>query len=124
MITIEIENADRIIQMLKKAPDVMMKWLEKANTASLMELQKRTVRGVVPYRTGALMQTFDYTPKPTKGLKFEYYPTREYAPYVYYGTSRGIQPNKYLDRILELARQSIMGHYDQAVEQASKELNS
>ncbi len=119
----EVQGIERIQDMYKKSPVVINKWLLRALNASLMELQKNNRKGVTPWDTGSLSQTFQWeAPKATNGeFSTRFFPTREYAPFVYFGT-KNQKPQKYLDAILDLSRLDIQRHFDDAIEKAVDEI--
>ena len=126
-IVVKIENLEDIKLNLRNYPKISIKWLNKAIHASILELKKnanddnfqfKTPRGK---RTGFLALSF--------GLGISYGdlygsigPTAEYAPYVYYGTSRGISPNPYMDRILRASNDSIQKYFNDAAEEIVTEI--
>ena len=118
-VTFKVEHADKIAEQFAKSPKITLKWLLKAQKATVGELSKNTTKATVPWDQGALAQTFE---DKISRQGVSYFPTRLYAPFVYFGTSRGIKPTKYLDRILELSEKDIVKHYTVAMNEAAKEI--
>ncbi len=77
--------------------------MQRAITTVADILAKHTVPGVVPYRTGFLVQTFE---RRVGRLMAAWYPTRHYAPYVEFGT-RFMKANPYMERILSRGKPEI-----------------
>lgn len=67
----------------KKAPEIVEPTLQKAIVASQALLAKHTTRETVPFRTGTLIRTFQFT---SSRLLARWFPTRQYALYVHQGT--------------------------------------
>ncbi len=109
MVSIEIKNLDKIQEAFKKAPEEAKTYFEILLDAIVATLSKNTIRGVVPYDTGTMMNTFEWS---KQTLKRYYFPTRHYAPYVYYGTSRGIKANPYMERIADRSQSEIDKHIE------------
>ncbi len=121
MMTMTIENADAVAKAMAQAPALAAKWLGLAGNAAVAEMGKRTRKGKMPYDTGALAQTFQ---SKVSSKEVRYFPTRFYAPFVYFGTSRGIKPDPYLDRILDESSKDIQKHYTEAINQVLGEIAS
>src|SRR5690606_3304452 len=106
-----------------RAPQTALRWLSKAVQASIFEVEKQAVdrnfqfktpRGL---RTGYLERSFAYGRHIAPGgLYASIGPTAKYAPYVYFGTRRGIRPNKYMDRIAKSAEPNVGKHFEKAIE--------
>jgi len=131
MVSIKIQGINEIVKNFMKAPAVVEPLLQKGIDASQAILAKHTVKGVVPWKTGALVQTFKYKRSRLKG---EWFPTRKYAIFVEMGTRphiirarnkkvladkkagiifgkvvhhSGTRPNKFMERIAELSQPEI-----------------
>src|SRR6202043_190641 len=104
--------------------------LERALLASQAILAKHTVKGVVPWRTGFLTQSF--RAELTEGM-LQWFPTASYAPFVEFGTKPhvieaknakalywngaahpvrkvnhpGTQPNAFMERIVAASQEEI-----------------
>ena len=126
-IQIRIENLPELRANLRNAPKISAKWLGKAVTAAIFEIKKQAVddnfQFVTPRakRTGYLALSFGYGMQ-VEGLTGKIGPTAEYAPYVYYGTSRGISPNPYMDRIAKAATPNVQKHFNEAINEITNEI--
>jgi hypothetical protein len=81
--SVQIRGIDQLISKLKQAPEIAAPILQRALSASQAILAKYTVKGIVPWRTGFLAQTF--RAELATGV-LRWFPTASYAPYVEYGT--------------------------------------
>lgn len=82
--TITIPNKDALLAALARAPEIARPRLQQAVEKSQAVLAQNTRRGIVPWKTGNLVQTF----APTIGdLWAIWKPTAAYAAYVEFGTS-------------------------------------
>src|SRR3954468_8897955 len=81
--SVKIVGLDQLIAKLKEAPSIAAPILQRALSASQAILAKHTVKGVVPWRTGFLTQSF--RAELTTGI-LRWFPTASYAPYVEFGT--------------------------------------
>lgn len=126
-INIVIENLPELRLNLKNYPKITISWLNKAIHASVLQLQKDAVDSNFQFktprskRTGYLQASFGL------GISFgDLYgkigPTAFYAPFVYFGTSRGIQPNPYMDRIAKASNSAIQKYFKDALDGIVKEL--
>ena len=120
---LRIENLDQLRANFAKAPALALEYLAKATRAAIFEIEKQAVdenfRFKTPraFRTGFLALSFGYGRNIEKsGLRGSIGPTAYYAPYVYRGTSRGIAPNPYMDRIADAASPYVNKHFEQAVD--------
>jgi len=127
--TIKIENMDELKASFLKAPKTMLLHLSQAVAASIFSIEKhstdanfqfKTPRGL---RTGYLAQSFAFGRK-ISGLQGSIGPTAQYAPHVYFGTSRGIEPNKYMDRIVNASEKEVNTHFRNAIENAVRDIAS
>ena len=82
--TVRIQGLDQLVAKLQQAPSIAAPILQRALAASQAILAKHTVKGVVPWRTGFLTQSF--RAEMTTGL-LRWFPTASYAPYVEFGTA-------------------------------------
>lgn len=80
---VQITGLDALVAKLKEAPSIAAPILQRALSASQAILAKHTVKGVVPWRTGFLTQSF--RAELTTGM-LRWFPTASYAPYVEFGT--------------------------------------
>jgi hypothetical protein len=131
MITIKvnIQNLDTLRSNFAKAPALALSYISKATQASIFEIEKQAVDTNFQFktsrakRTGYLQLSFQYGRYIAPSGLYGYIgPTAYYAPYVYYGTSRGIRSNRYMDRIAAAAEPYINKHFGTAVEKFSADL--
>jgi len=81
--TVQITGLDQLVAKLHEAPTIAAPILQRALSASSAILAKHTVKGIVPWRTGFLTQSF--RAEVTTGM-LRWFPTADYAPYVEFGT--------------------------------------
>jgi hypothetical protein len=81
--SVQIIGLDQLVAKLKEAPSIAAPILQRALSASQAILAKYTTKGIVPWRTGFLTQSF--RAEITTGL-LRWFPTASYAPYVEFGT--------------------------------------
>ncbi len=55
---VQITGLDQLVAKLKQAPDIAAPILQRALSASQAILAKYTTKGIVPWRTGFLTQSF------------------------------------------------------------------
>ena len=129
-LNVKIENLDKLQKNLSKSPATFKKYLSRAVIASVFEVEKQAVdknfRFKTPraLRTGMLGLSFKQGIKYyAGGLKASIGPTVKYAPYVYYGTRRGIRPNPYMDRIVKASEKPVEKHFNTAVNKALNEIS-
>lgn len=121
-LSISINNLDALRANFAKAPGLALKYIGKATTAAIFEVEKQAVdsnfqfKTPRPFRTGFLQQSFSYgrfiAPS---GLYASIGPTVHYAPYVYFGKP-GQAPNPYMDRIARAAESEVSRHFEKAVD--------
>src|SRR5712691_11145250 len=80
---VRIIGLDQLVAKLKEAPSIAAPILQRALSASGAILAKHTVKGIVPWRTGFLTQSF--RAELTEGM-LQWFPTASYAPFVEFGT--------------------------------------
>lgn len=73
---VEIQGVDALVAKFQQAPEIAAPLLQRALSASQAILAKHTVKGVVPWRTGFLTQSF--RAELTQGM-LRWFPTAEYA---------------------------------------------
>lgn len=144
-VEVEIQNLKELLFNLKRYPRIAEKWIQKAVVAAAAELQKVTIRGVVPWRTGMLAHSF----RVAVGRLFaRVWPAVKYAVYVHEGTRPhlilprvkralywegaghpvrrvlhpGTKANRFLVRMVELAKPKIEKHFKKAGDQILKEI--
>jgi hypothetical protein len=81
--SVTITGLDALVAKLRQAPEIAAPILLRALSASGAILAKHTVKGVVPWRTGFLTQSF--RAELTAG-QLTWSPTASYAPFVEFGT--------------------------------------
>ena len=122
-VQVRVQGLDELRANFQKAPGLTLKYLAKATAASIFEVEKQAVDRNFQFktpraqRTGQLANSFSFGRyiSPT-GLQASIGPTVRYAPYVYYGTTRGLRPNKYMDRIARAAEPKVQEHFQKAVD--------
>jgi len=80
---VQIQGLDQLTARLAQAPAIVAPILQRALSASQAILAKYTVKGIVPWRTGFLTQSF--RAELTPGM-LRWFPTASYAPFVEFGT--------------------------------------
>jgi hypothetical protein len=80
---VQIGGLEALIAKFKQAPEIAAPILQRALSASSAVLAKHTIKGVVPWKTGFLAQTFKA--ELTTGM-LRWFPTASYASYVEFGT--------------------------------------
>lgn len=120
---VRVQNLDRLRANFRKAPGLTLKYLARATKASVFEVEKQAIDRNFQFklprarRTGQLAQSFAYGRYiAPDGLSASIGPTVRYAPHVYFGTSRGIRPNRYMDRIARAAEPHVNRHFNKAAD--------
>lgn len=147
-VEVSIPNLKELLFNLKRYPTISARWLQRAIEASIAELHKQAVRGVVPWKTGRLAQSFG------EGIEIgrlwgRIGPTVNYAEYVYEGTKPhvilprikqalywegaehpvkrvqhpGTKENRFLERMVKLAQSQIVKHFQEAGDKIVKEIS-
>lgn len=137
--TIQIAGLDELVAKLKQAPEIAAPILQRALSASSAVLAKYTTKGVVPWKTGFLVQSF--RAEMTPGM-LRWFPTASYAPYVEFGTAPhvilpkdkkalywpgaahpvskvnhpGTKPNQFMERIIEQSQGAINDQFGAALQ--------
>ena len=145
IVEVEIPNLKELLFNLKRYPAISEKWLQKAIVASGAELHKAARRGIVPWRTGRLTQSFQVA---IGRLFARVWPTVKYAIYVHEGTRPhlilprvkmalywegaehpvkrvmhpGTRENRFLERMVRLAQSNIAKHFKEAGDNILKEI--
>lgn len=133
-LNVSISNLNELRANVNRAPSLALKYLGKATEAALFEVEKQAVDRNFQFktpralRTGALERSFKFgrTISPSK-LSGSIGPTARhrgfyYPAAVYFGTSRGIKPNPYMDRIAKAAEPHVSKHFEKAVDLFVKQL--
>lgn len=81
--SITIPNLTKIKANFEKYPQISEPVYQRAIVASQVVMAKNTVKGVVPWKTGNLLQTFRFT---SGRLWARWFPTANYAGFVEFGT--------------------------------------
>lgn len=136
--SVEIRGLDALVAKLRQAPDIAAPILQRALSASSAVLAKHTVKGVVPWRSGFLAQTFKA--ELTTGM-LRWFPTASYAPFVEFGTAPhtilpkdkkalfwpgaahpvrkvnhpGTKPNEFMERIVSESQEEINEQFGAAL---------
>jgi hypothetical protein len=137
---VQIQGLDQLTARLAEAPSIVAPILQRALSASQAILAKYTVKGIVPWRSGFLAQTFQA--QLSTGI-LRWFPTANYAAYVEYGTKPhtivarskkalywpgadhpvmsvnhpGTKPNPFMERIVAAAQPDIDAMFGQALSQ-------
>lgn len=127
---VEIKGVEQLVSNLNRYPAISAPILQRALSAAQAVLAKNTVKGVVPWRTGFLTQSFRAE---LSNLMLKWFPTASYAPYVEFGTRPhkivpknagalywpgaahpvmsvnhpGTRPNAFMERILDQSKDEI-----------------
>lgn len=138
--SVEIQGLSQLTAKLAEAPAIAAPILQRALSASQAILAKHTVKGVVPWRTGFLTQSF--RAQMTPGM-LRWFPTADYAPHVEFGTKPhvilpknklalywpgaahpvrkvnhpGSKPNRFMERIIGESQDEINAMFGKALEQ-------
>jgi hypothetical protein len=137
---VAIKGLPELTTKLKEAPSIAAPILQRALAASHAILAKHTVKGVVPWRTGFLTQSF--RAEMTAGM-LRWFPTASYAPFVEFGTKPhtitartkqalfwpgashpvysvnhpGTKPNAFMERIVDVSKGEIDARFGTALQQ-------
>ena len=137
---VTIQGLPQLTAAFAQAPAIVTPILQRALSASSAILASHTVKGVVPWRTGFLTQTFRAE---IQGLILRWFPTASYAPYVEFGTKPhtilptnkralywpgaahpvksvnhpGTKPNDFMGRIVEQSQDEINAMFGTALQQ-------
>lgn len=122
-VSVEVRNLDQLRRNFDKAPTTALKYLSKATSAAIFEVEKQSVDRNFQFktpramRTGFLALSFGYGRYfAPGGLSASIGPTAHYAPYVYFGTSRGIKSNPFMERIAKAAEPNVGKHFEKAID--------
>jgi hypothetical protein len=128
-LSVRIDNLEQLRANARRAPSITLKYLSAATKAALFEVEKQAVDANFQFktpralRTGYLALSFAYGRNiEPSGLRASIGPTARYAPYVYFGTSRGIRPNPYMDRIAGAAEEGVNKQFEVAVDRILEEV--
>lgn len=128
-VSVHIRGLDALRSNFKRAPALTLKYLAKATAAAIFEIEKQAVDRNFMFktpraqRTGLLAQSFAFGRYiAPNGLRGSIGPTVRYAPYVYFGTRRGLRPNKYMDRIARAAEPYVEKQFATALDRITSDL--
>src|SRR5690349_17093670 len=92
--TAEIKGLEELTRLFQQAPNLLEKTMQQAIVKSTAILADNTDPTTVPFKTGNLIRSFN--PPDIGRLFARWYPRADYAPYLQFGTSRGIKPRKFM----------------------------
>lgn len=141
-IRVEIPDLPRLVDALKKWPDIAAPILDKAIKKSIYDVQARTIMET-PIKTGRLRGSFQTAFSPLVGILR---PTVEYAVHVHQGTRAhvirpstakalywpgaahpvrvvnhpGTRPNPFMQRGLSSAQQTVMQNFTNALNEITR----
>jgi len=142
---VKIVGIEQLTARLAQAPQIAGPILQRALAASQAILAKYTTKGIVPWRTGFLVQSF--RAELTTGI-LRWFPTASYAPHVEFGTKPhvivpkdkkalywpgaahpvkrvnhpGSKPNQFMERILGAAQPDIDAMFVGALEKITAQI--
>lgn len=146
--SVSIPNLPAFQDAIAKYPSIATPIVQKAIVAAQAILAKFTVGGIVPIRTGYLVQNWAFE---VGNLQARWYPRASYAPYVEFGTPPhvirpvnkrvlanantgeifgtivhhpGTKPNDFMGRIVAAAQPEITQMFAQALDQIMGEIVS
>lgn len=145
--SVQITGLDALVAKLGQAPQIAAPILQRALSASSAILAKHTIKGVVPWRTGFLVQSF--RAELTPGM-LRWFPTASYAPFVEFGTKPhtivpkdkkalfwpgashpvskvnhpGTRPDDFMGRIVAASQEEINATFGSALEQITAAMAS
>lgn len=126
---VQIHDINALQKKFDKAPQMAIGKLSNAIKASIFEVEKQAVDRNFQFkwprarRTGFLERSFAYGRYiHPSGLMASIGPTAMYSPFVYYGTSRGIKPNPYMERIAKAAEPHVQKHFENAINKIVEDL--
>lgn len=135
---VEIQGLRELKMALKDYPKISTPRFSKAINASLMEISKMAIGDETVFqfklprskRTGLLSATFGIPDAGGQGLVLAtpdklsgtVGPTRFYAPFVEFGTSRGMAPNPYMERILDRSKDKVNKYLETAMKEVTDEI--
>jgi len=113
---IQVKNLDQLRSNFAKAPKLALKYLARATSAAIFEVEKQAVDRNFQFktpralRTGMLGLSFAYGRYIAPGgLRASIGPTVHYAPTVY-------RANRYMDRIARAAKPAVGKHFEKAID--------
>lgn len=122
-VTVRPRNVRELRHNFRRAPNLALKYLSRATKAGILEVEKQADDSNFQFktpraqRTGQLQRSFAHGRRfSADGLRGAIGPTVFYAPYVYFGTNRGLRPNRYMDRIAKAAEPAVNKHFEKAID--------
>lgn len=87
MISYSVDSSalQRLEANMRKYPALSKVHFGQAIVAATVEIHKKAIRGIVPWKTGTLVRTFSFNAVASQ-LMGKVFPTRDYALYVHEGT--------------------------------------
>lgn len=126
-VNLQIENLDQLRSNFGKAPQLTLKYLSAAVKASIFAIEKQAIDRNFQFktprgrRTGWIERSFAFG-RYIEPLVGSIGPTATYAPYVYFGTRRGIKPNPFMDRVASASEKDINKFFNEAVDKLTDDL--
>lgn len=112
-ISYEIKGLKEIQSALSQAPEIAKPIFQRAIEGTAAVFAKHTQKNnPVPWRTGALTQTFQFNSSP---LRATWGPTRYYAIFVHDGT-KYIKANPFMPKIMAKAEKEVTQLFEQALD--------
>lgn len=112
--TFEIKGLEKLMKAFEESPRKVEPILQQAVSKSAAILAENTDSQSVPFLTGNLIRSFQ--PADIGRLFARWYPRANYAPYLQFGTSRGIKPRRYMEKILSRSKGKIDDLFKNALE--------
>lgn len=128
--TVKVEGLEELVSRFQQAPTIVTPIITRALSASGAVLAKNTIKGVVPWRTGFLTQSFRAE---LTGFVLRWFPTASYAAAVELGHKQEVgrfvpaigkrlvkpwvQGDPYMERIVERSQPEINTQFENALQQ-------
>lgn len=103
--SVEIKGLKEMEAAFKKSPKDAEEIFQQAIVKAAAILAENTDSNTVPFKTGNLIRSFN--PVDIGKLFARWYPRAHYAPYVQFGTRRGLRPRKYMEAIVSKSKRKI-----------------
>lgn len=132
---VQITGVTQLVASFRDAPTIVTPILQKALSAAQALLAKYTTKGVVPWRTGFLTQSFRAE---IDQLTLRWFPTADYASFVEFGhrqtpgrfvpaigkrlVASKVAGNPFMERIIGAAQNDINDMFGQALKQITEAL--
>jgi HK97 gp10 family phage protein len=119
ILNVELQGAAKLQKALQKYPSISTPIFQRAIEGTAAISAKHTLKNnPVPWRTGALTQTFQFN---SEELKATWGPTRFYAIFVHEGTKYQ-RENPFMPKIMKKAKQEINKLFGQALDLVAQEI--